>query len=73
MAPFCDPFTLARIAGDRSITITQRYCHPQSDAVESAFAKFGCREVVTDGGRHEKQPAARQEGETRLSVTADLG
>lgn len=29
MAPLCDAFTLARIAGHSSITITQRYCHPK--------------------------------------------
>src|SRR5437868_78470 len=40
MAPHCDPFTLSRIAGHSSITITQRYCHPQADAVEAAFVKF---------------------------------
>jgi len=34
----CDAFTLARIAGHSSITITQRYCHPQADAIERAFA-----------------------------------
>jgi integrase len=55
MAPHCDAFTLARIAGHSSITITQRYCHPQADAVEAAFAKFGNRtEVVTEGGHQEK-------------------
>ena len=43
MAPHCDPFTLARIAGHSSITITQRYCHPQADAVEAAFMKFAAR------------------------------
>lgn len=32
----CDAFTLARIAGHSSITITQRYCHPQADAIERA-------------------------------------
>lgn len=53
MAPLCDAFTLARIAGHSSITITQRYCHPQADAVEAAFLKFGNRsEVVTEGGHH---------------------
>jgi integrase len=36
----CDVFTLARIAGHSSITITQRYVHPQKDAVERAFAGF---------------------------------
>jgi hypothetical protein len=30
-------FTLARIAGHSSITITQRYVHPQADAIERAF------------------------------------
>jgi hypothetical protein len=36
----CDAFTLARIAGHSSITITQRYCHPQADAIERAFGKL---------------------------------
>jgi site-specific recombinase XerD len=36
----CDAFTLARIAGHSSITITQRYCHPQADAIERAFTKL---------------------------------
>jgi len=33
----CDVFTLARIAGHSSITITQRYVHPQADEIERAF------------------------------------
>jgi hypothetical protein len=72
MSPFCDPFTLARIAGHSSITITQRYCHPQADALEAAFSKFGNREeVVTDGGHHEKQlPPAVPEQE-QVSATAN--
>ncbi len=37
----CDVFTLARIAGHSSITITQRYVHPQADAIERAFVKLG--------------------------------
>jgi integrase len=55
MAPFCDAFTLARIAGHSSITITQRYCHPQADAVEAAFSKFGNRELVTDAGHRKNR------------------
>ncbi len=46
----CDAFTLARIAGHSSITITQRYCHPQADAIERAFASFARQQVVTHGG-----------------------
>jgi hypothetical protein len=37
----CDAFTLAKIAGHSSITITQHYCHPQAEAIECAFAKLG--------------------------------
>jgi len=55
----CDAFTLARIAGHSSITITQRYCHPQADAIERAFSKLAsCSKVVTEGGHSEKTPPA---------------
>ncbi len=60
----CDAFTLARIAGHSSITITQRYCHPQADAIERAFAKLtGIEEVVNNGGQQENAalPAASAE------------
>lgn len=71
MAPLCDAFTLARIAGHSSITITQRYCHPQADAVEAAFSKFGNRkEVVTEGGHHEKQLPASREDTSSLTIGA---
>jgi site-specific recombinase XerD len=36
-----DSFTLMRIAGHSSITITQRYCHPQAEAISRAFSKLG--------------------------------
>jgi len=47
----CDAFTLAKIAGHSSITITQRYVHPQADAIERAFAKLGSAPqlAVADG------------------------
>ena len=41
----CDAFTLARIAGHSSITITQRYIHPQADAIERAFAPLATKDV----------------------------
>ena len=41
----CDAFTLARIAGHSSITITQRYCHPQAEAIEAAFGRLAAAET----------------------------
>src|SRR5215470_7066010 len=59
----CDAFTLARIAGHSSITITQRYCHPQADAIERAFAKLtDGGEVVTNGGQHASRMPTKQAG-----------
>jgi integrase len=48
MAPKCDVFALARIMGHSSIAITQRYVHPQAEAIETAFQK-----LVTEGGHRE--------------------
>ena len=45
----CDAFTLARIAEHSSITITQRYCHPQADAIERAFSKLGGHKIGHSG------------------------
>jgi integrase len=74
MSPFCDPFTLARIAGHSSITITQRYCHPQADALEAAFSKFGNRgEVVTEASHHEKQLPPASPQQAQVSIMASWG
>ncbi len=40
LAACTDPYTLAKIAGHSSISITMRYCHPQAEAVEAAFRKM---------------------------------
>jgi len=60
----CDAFTLARIAGHSSITITQRYVHPQADAIERAFSKLGNgqSQSVAIAGRHKNGHS----GKTRL-------
>lgn len=39
-----DVYTLAAIAGHSSITMTQRYVHPQEDAILRAFQKVGLKE-----------------------------
>jgi integrase len=33
----CDPFTLARIAGHTNVKMTDRYVHPQAEAIARAF------------------------------------
>jgi integrase len=51
----CDAFTLARIAGHSSIAITQRYIHPQADAIERAFSHFALPTASTSMGVESRQ------------------
>lgn len=55
----CDAFTLARIAGHSSITITQRYIHPQADAIERAFAPFGANTGIRSYGHKDLQVGSK--------------
>src|SRR5262245_29988622 len=50
-----DLFTLARIARHSSITITQRYVHPQADAIERALAPFGSTSINSPGTNKNSQ------------------
>ncbi|HJX94916.1 MAG TPA: hypothetical protein VJ324_04820, partial [Candidatus Acidoferrum sp.] len=45
-----DVFVLARIAGHSSITVTQRYIHPQADAINRVFAAAAHSHVGTKLG-----------------------
>jgi hypothetical protein len=38
-----DVFVLARIAGHSSITVTQRYIHPQAEAINRVFSQVGTK------------------------------
>jgi len=42
----CDVWTLARIAGHSSITISARYVHPSEDAVLAAMSRLGGHKIV---------------------------
>jgi integrase len=41
----CDAWTLARIAGHSSITISARYVHPSEDAVLVAMSRLGGQKI----------------------------
>jgi hypothetical protein len=40
-----DIFALARIAGHSTIAVTQRYIHPQADAINRVFAMRGGHKI----------------------------
>ena len=63
----CDAFALARIAANSSITITQRYCHPQADAIERAFSKLGGHKI----GRSENLLPTRGAGQSSATETIE--
>ena len=54
-----DVFVLARIAGHSSITVTQRYVHPQADAINRVFAASQFP-VGTKVGTPKKLPQAER-------------
>jgi integrase len=56
----CDAWTLARIAGHSSITISARYVHPSEDAVLSAMSRLGGHKTGHSRSR------AQKAGEQRL-------
>ena len=60
-----DAFTLARIAGHSSITITQRYVHPQADAIEQAFRRMGGTKI----GPSAKTPVLESKEGQEVAVT----
>jgi hypothetical protein len=55
----CDAFTPARMAGHSSITITQRYCHPQADAIERTFGNLSGGHKI---GHRAELPAKSESG-----------
>ena len=67
-----DVFALARIAGHRSITVTQRYVHPQADTINRIFTsqllvgtKLGHTQKTASAGAGQRTAA---QGRNRMIV-----
>jgi hypothetical protein len=58
----------ARLAS--SITITQRYIHPQADAIERAFAPFGAESVTSAQGQENREVGTKLGTATKLHKAA---
>jgi integrase len=59
----CDAWTLARIAGHSSISISSRYVHPSEDTVLAAFSRLGGH----NSGHSQLQATVAENGGTLLS------
>jgi integrase len=53
-----DAFTIMRIAGHSSVTVSQRYIHPSAEAMESAFEKLGLVGAQPKSGARKKTAKA---------------
>jgi integrase len=60
----CDVWTLARIAGHSSITISARYVHPSENAVLDAMSRLGRH----NPGHSEKLPTSKSTQATMLTA-----
>jgi integrase len=60
----CDVWTLARIAGHSSVSISSRYVHPSEDAVLAAVGKLGGHKI----GHSAKNAGAASEDNTLLTA-----
>jgi len=56
----CDVWTLARIAGHNSITMSSRYVHPGADKVLDAMALLGGHKTGPSGESGENAPHLKQ-------------
>lgn len=50
----CDAWTLARIAGHSSISLSSRYVHPFEDAVLAAMSRLAGHKIGQDVSESEK-------------------
>jgi integrase len=65
----CDTWTLARIAGHSSITISSRYVHPSEDAVLMAVEKLGGHKT----GHNQKALVGTVQDNHLLTATQEKG
>jgi len=55
IAPYCDSYTLAKVAGHGSTSMTSRYIHPAQQTIESAFTKMATRQKVVIHAGHTRK------------------
>jgi hypothetical protein len=52
-------FALAKIAGHSSITITQKYVHPEEETIDEVFSRLDCGECEETSPHSQKKAAKR--------------
>ena len=65
----CDAWTLARVAGHRSVAISSRYVHPSEDAVWPAVSRLGGH----NSGHNSNWGEPPRNGEIEAIPTESLG
>jgi integrase len=63
-----DVFALAKIAGHSSITITQKYAHPEEEAIGEVFSRLKIGEPVSEKQRGTKSGTVKKKAANRLAA-----
>jgi integrase len=61
-----DVFALAKIAGHSSITITQKYVHPEEETIDDVFSRLDCGECEETS--HHKSLHSQKKAAKRLAA-----
>jgi hypothetical protein len=59
-------FALAKIAGHWSITITQKYVHPEEETIDDVFSRLDCGECEETS--HHKSLHSQKKAAKRLAA-----
>jgi Phage integrase family len=69
-----DVFVLARIAGHSSITVTQRYIHPQAEAINRVFSQVDTKlGTVEEAPKIEASDNRERDGKQTIENNEEIG
>lgn len=68
-----DAFTIMRIAGHSSVTVSQRHVHPSPESLEKAFERLDAMNISARGEEAIEPPAAQNPPQAKSGWVVEIG